>query len=96
MFSFLQILFNILPRADAAAVWTMEVCFLLLVSDKNPRAVSGFTIPEAADDRGTSYPIMKVNFLFAMVNYAQLPPVKIPNETRFPKNYSAFLPVFTT
>ena len=54
IFYFWHNLFNILPRADAAAVWMIPFNFLYLHISTIPIVVSGLTIPELADWRETS------------------------------------------
>jgi len=59
MFSFWQSLFNILPKAEAAAVLMIPLPFEplfdhFLKTSINPTTVMGLTIPEAFDSRGTS------------------------------------------
>lgn len=50
-----HLLFNILPRAEAAAVWMIPF-FPGVASHTSviPTTVSGLTMPEAADTIGTS------------------------------------------
>ena len=54
IFYFWHNLFNILPSADAAAVWMIPFNFLYLHISIIPIVVSGLTIPELADWRETS------------------------------------------
>ena len=53
-------MFNILPKADAAAVWIIPLHFSSLKCSTKPITVKGLTIPDAAEETGTSFYISKV------------------------------------
>lgn len=95
IFSFLQILTNILPRAEAAAVWIIPLHPKVLKFSINPITVKGLTMPELAQESGTSFSISNVLTGFATA-YSHQDPLSEVKHTLLPTHDWSASPLAST